>query len=458
MKNSLALKIILVLLYFCLVATPILIMIGGGSPRAEKETDAVSEASIIVEESNDTELFWIETSVIFGFIGLSMMGIQFVITARLKPIHKPFGSDKLYYFHHLISLLSFVLVIAHPLILALTFKEGFGIINIFNEPWGTKLGIISVIALIILISIVFIKKFAKINYTIWRLTHGLLAITVVTTALIHILLTGNYVDTLIEKIIWIAYSVICFSFMLNLRVIKPLKQLGNPYELIEKKNVTDEAFIIRIKTKNNKTVSFCPGQFAWLTVKSSPFFVSENPFSIASSSENPAIMEFGIKKVGDFTEKLSNAKTGETVYIDAPYGSFTMDRYPDANGLVFIAGGIGITPFVSMLRTMCDRGDKRDVILFYAHKCEELLIYKQEIEDMKKHLNLKTVYILEKISDDMDCEKGFFSREILKNTIEKRDMDFFICGPAVMMDNAEKILKQENIKSKNIHSERFDFM
>ena len=79
-------------------------------------------------------------------------------------------------------------------------------------------------------------------------------------------------------------------------------------------------------------------------------------------------LKFPLRVWENSQQDSSKLKPGEQIYLDGPYGSFNLDRFPKAERLVFIPGGIGVTPIMSMLRTMADRGDKRPILLFYCNR------------------------------------------------------------------------------------------
>ena len=110
---------------------------------------------------------------------------------------------------------------------------------------------------------------------------------------------------------------------------------------------------------------FSPGQFGWLTLWGSPFKITGHPFSFSSSAAAAdGRVEMTIRNLGDFTSEIHKVPVGQRVYLDGPYGAFTIGNPADMH--VLIAGGVGITPMMSMIRTLADRGDKRPVILLYG--------------------------------------------------------------------------------------------
>jgi predicted ferric reductase len=138
---------------------------------------------------------------------------------------------------------------------------------------------------------------------------------------------------------------------------------------------------------------FEPGQFAWITVGKSPFAITRHPFSISSSAEKTGRVAMSIKAAGDFTRKIGRLQPGAAAYLDGPYGAFTVDRH-NGPGFVFIGAGVGITPLMSMLRTMADRRDPRPCYLFFGNREWEGVAFREEIEELESRLNLEVVHVL----------------------------------------------------------------
>ncbi|MDQ3966209.1 MAG: hypothetical protein M3246_07145 [Actinomycetota bacterium] len=96
-------------------------------------------------------------------------------------------------------------------------------------------------------------------------------------------------------------------------------------------------------------------------------------------------MTLSIKASGDFTSKVATLKPGTTVYLDGPHGAFTVDRH-EGPGFVLIGAGVGVTPLMSILRTLADRGDVRPCYLFLNNRDWESITFREEIEELKSRL------------------------------------------------------------------------
>ena len=127
---------------------------------------------------------------------------------------------------------------------------------------------------------------------------------------------------------------------------------------------------------------------------------------------------------------------------------------------MLIAGGIGVTPMMNMIRTLADRGDKRPVILLYGSKDWELITFREELEALKERLNLSIVHVLADPPARWTGEQGFITAEMFKRHLAPlySDDEYFICGPDVMMDAIEKALRELGVPLSKYHSERYSFV
>ena len=430
------------LIYLLLVTAPLLVMILAPHPEGRE--------------------FWREFSVSLGFIGLALMALQFALTARFKWLKAPYGADIVYHFHRQISFVALVLILAHPLLLFIFSPDTLKLLLFWSAPWRARAALTAVLALLAVVGLSVWRKRLKIEYDRWRIWHGILAMAAVAFALVHMLLVGHYLDLPWKRILWVIYGVFWIGLLAYTRLIKPWMLLRRPYRVTRVQAERGSTWSLTVAPAGHPGFRFQPGQFAWITLRASPFADAEHPFSISSSAEQTGSLTFTIKALGDFSGSIKDIREGETVYVDGPYGSFSCDRHPHAEELIFIAGGVGITPLMSMLRSLAERGDTRPLTLLYANREWEQVTFREELGELSGRLNLKVVHVLEKPEPGWSGESGFINREILTRhlpDLRQRDrVEIFICGPGPMMDAVERQLDGLGAWAGDFHSERFNFV
>lgn len=404
--------------------------------------------------------FWWDLSMVLGFAATSMMAIMFFLTARFKRAALPFGVDILYYFHKHISLLLLIFILAHPLILIMSEPAVLEMLKpkLLNRYMAA--GIVSfIMTLFIMISSLWRKQLG-IHYDNWRYVHVFLAAAAFILALVHIEGVGNYIGTPAKRIAWGAIMSSCLLLQFYVRLVKPLALLRKPYKVAKVSEERGNAYTLEIAPEGHQGIRFLPGQFVWLTMWSSPFSMRGHPFSISSSPEQQGKLRFTIKELGDFTRRIKDAPRNLRVYIDGPYGAFSIDRHIDAPGYVFIAGGIGIAPIMSMLRTLADRNDSRNHVLFFAGGNLDKLTFYKELIELKNKLSLQIVFVVEKPGPGWQGETGFLTGDIFTRHLpeNKHELEYFICGPVPMIHLAEKGLHNLGVPLHHLHSELFDFV
>ena len=406
--------------------------------------------------------FWRELSVALGFAGLAMVMLQFVLTARFKAIKAPYGSDIVYYFHRQISVVAFALILVHPVLLFIFDPTTLRLLNLIQAPWRARAGVTALSALIALVVSSVWRKRLKIEYNRWRIGHGLFATAAVSLAMAHIVLAGHYINTPLKRALWIGYALFWIGLLVYVRVIKPIMMLKRPYAVRKVIEERGEAWTLTLDPVGHAGLRFMPGQFSWLTIGHSPLSDTEHPFSFSSSAADPTHLTFTIKALGDFTRTIKDLKPGQRVYVDGPFGAFSIDRHPQAERFAFIAGGIGITPIMSMLRTLADRQDRRPCLLIYANKTWAGITFRQEIEALKQRLNLQVVWVLSAPEADWQGERGRVTPSLLERYLPKTEkrhiQEIFICGPKPMMDAVENALVHLGVSMDDFHSERFDLV
>jgi predicted ferric reductase len=400
--------------------------------------------------------FLLEFSIALGFIGLTQIGLQFLLIARFRRVTAPYGIDIILRYHRQIAIVAIAAILLHPLLIVVENPARLKLLNPFGGTLASRFALVSVFALVATATASLLRERLRLNYERWRGMHVVLGVTAIGAAQAHASLAGLYINTQWKQAIWIAMATVMIGFVIYLRVFKPLWQRGYRWRVAEVRPEPGDTHTLVLEPVGHAGLRFAPGQFAWIKLARSPFTLEEHPFSFVSSAVRTDRLEFGIKALGDFSASIGDVPPGTRAFLDGPHGAFTIDRYA-AVGYVFIAGGIGITPFPSMLRTIADRGDPRPVTLIYADKRLEDVAYRAELEQLRGATNLEILYVLEEPPDDWDGERGLVTRELLERHLpqERFERYYMICGPPVMMDVVRAALLERGVAQSNIQLERF---
>ena len=254
-------------------------------------------------------------------------------------------------------------------------------------------------------------------------------------------------------------AVFWLGLLSYVRVFKPLFQLRRPYRVSEVRPERGDTVTLVMHPEGHTGWRFTPGQFGWLTLWGSPFKITAHPFSFSSSAEAPdGRVEMSIRNLGDFTQGMAQVPVGQRVYLDGPYGAFTIGNPADMH--VLVAGGIGITPMMSMVRTLADRGDKRPLVLLYGSRDWESITFREELEQLKARLDLTVVHVLSNPPPGWTGEQGRITADLFKRHLPPNydAHEYFICGPDPMMDAIETALDALQVPRSKYHSERYSFV
>lgn len=402
--------------------------------------------------------FWTEFSVALGFIGLAMMALQFVITARINRIDASYGIDILLQFHRFTSVAAFVMVLVHPGVLFVVQPETLRLLNFLEAPWRARMAVLGTLAFVALVVTTVWRKQLRIPYEPWRTSHTVLSVLAVGLGLGHALGVSHYLALFWKATLWVAMGLGALWLVIYVRIIKPWMMTQKPYLVEEVTPQRGNVWTLALRPWGHDGFSFQPGQFAWLTLGITPLSMREHPFSMSSNADHSGRVEFGIKALGDFTSTIQSIKPGTKAYLDGPYGVFTIDRYHDAAGFVLVAGGIGITPMISMLATAAERKDDRPYLLIYASQSWDDITFREELDALKAQMDLEIVHVLKKPPESWSGEQGYVDKELLARYIPKykATRQYFICATPKMMTQVERALHELDVPVTQVHMEHFN--
>ncbi|SHI53567.1 Ferredoxin-NADP reductase [Clostridium amylolyticum] len=230
-------------------------------------------------------------------------------------------------------------------------------------------------------------------------------------------------------------------------------------KVVEVYEVTKESKTIRLVSKNGYLPPFQAGQYINIFTIINGVRTSR-PYSISSSPKQRAFYEITVARiptgfVSDYF--LDNIKVGDEFEANGPAGTFHFNPVFHHKKSVFLAGGSGITPFMSMSREILESGMDREIYLIYGCRREELAIYHEELSQMaKNHSNFHYTLVISDSDAEFTGRKGFIDAKCIKEIVGDLDnCTFYMCGPQIMTDFCMKALKELKVKDRNIRREMF---
>lgn len=396
-----------------------------------------------------------------GFVGLSLMAMEFALISRIKAAAQPFGEDALQLFHNTMGVVALILILVHPTLLIISGYPANCWLNPFAScaNLATSTAALSLYAVILLVGSSLFRKQLRLRYEIWQVMHGLLAIFILVGAMFHIFIIGRFSETLLMEAMWLLYAIIVIGLILWYKIAKPILHWNRSWEMIENRKERGDAHTLVLKPVSHQGFTFEPGQYAWIKKGRTPFGVGQHPISFSSNGdvEPGGTITFTVKNLGDWSGKIvPNIQPGEKMFVDGPYGVLSADR-EQGMGYVLIAGGVGITPLYSICQTLAGREDVRPVLLFYGARDLESLTFREELDALTKQMNLQVIYVLSNPENGWEGETGFITADIMKRYLPKqyRRFVYMICGPEPLMDAMEKALPELGIPPEKVLSERF---
>jgi predicted ferric reductase len=413
---------------------------------------------ILVGPRSPERGFWVEFGVALGFIGLAMLCLQSVLTARYPKLSGAVGQDTMLQFHRQTGLVAFGFVLAHPVVLLLANSGYWEFLDPRVNFLRAVFLIFVVFALPALIVTSLWRETFHLPYQWWRLGHGALALMILAVGLVHITRVHHYLADPWKQAVWIAIGTASIGSILYVRALKPLRVRRYPYRVLDVSPAASRTWTLTLEPEHGTVLDFRAGQFAFLTLADTPFSLEQHPFSVASSADQRDRLEFAVKELGDYTDAIGATPVGQVGFVDGPYGSLHLPTDPTA-GILMIAGGIGISPIMSMLRTLRDRRHDAPVVVLYAADEIDDLAYDAELDDLARHLPLKVVRVLRHPPSEWNGERGLVDTALLERHLTSDDAATWhvvLCGPPPMMNIAERTLRDRGVPLHRIHSERFD--
>jgi len=206
--------------------------------------------------------------------------------------------------------------------------------------------------------------------------------------------------------------------------------------------------VFHIKTEKPQGISYLLGQAADLSINKPNWEKELRPFTFTSLPSD-GYLEFYIKSYPDHngvTEQIGKLNPNDTLFIGEVFGDI---HYKDEG--IFIAGGAGITPFISILKNLEKQSKLGNNKLIFANKTSDDIIERTFFNHLLGENFINVLSQEEKVG----CEYGYITKELIKSHMDNQNTYFYICGPPPMMDAVLKQLKELGILNTKIVKEQF---
>jgi predicted ferric reductase len=395
---------------------------------------------------------WIYPAKVGSHGALILMCWAFILATRFRWVERLFGGlDKVYKAHRHIGESAFFLIFLHPVFLAVAHADS--VSEFFRYLWfsGNWVRNTGLIAIGVFILLVVLSIYAKIAYHRWKRSHDFFGALLVLIVLHAVLSNGEIMQYPVLRVwhgTWVVLALAAYAYIqVFYRRFGPLYD----YNVESVEDVGDAITEVRLKPKG-RAMRPAPGQFIYVSFDADAVNNEPHPFSISSSPE-AAHLRLSIKRLGDWTQDVVQIKEGKSARVWGPYGHFTkLTLDQPLMPLVMIAGGIGITPFLSFVASEAFARRDGKSTLVYAIPDRSSAVYLEELRARENALPNLTLHV--HYSD----ESGYVDLAYLESVVQQPFIDclFLVCGPPALMDAIRALLADAGVRARQVTVEDFE--
>jgi predicted ferric reductase len=412
-------------------------------------------------------------AVVCALAGTCAFALNLVLGARLRVVEALFGGlDATYKAHRATGEVAFALLLGHVvLILASRATISTGTALDLLGPgagWTVFAGVLAFGAMTVSIVLTLFVRLGHEVFVYVQRSFGFIFIA----ASYHVFTTSGAkalspaLNAYVSVLATAGVAAFAYRSLLGNLLVR-----RRPYRVTEVNRLDDDVTEI-VMEPLERPLAFRPGQFLFVNFRSSvlaetfrPFELSLerqvfsiragevgnqfHPFSITSAPREQAL-RITVKAVGDYTRAMRRLEAGAKAVVEGPYGSFSSDAKPNGHQ-IWLAGGIGVTPFLSMARSL-DSGEGPAIDLYYCVEHEEEAHFLDELRAIADRRGDFRVVVVPRDT------AGFLTATRLAR--EHEDLvssDVLICGPPAMIESLRAQLEAEGVPGEQVHAEEFGF-
>ena len=418
------------------------------------------------------------TAEIISSTAMILMACALFLSTRPRFLEPIFGGlDKMYHAHKNAALAALLMIVAHFLVMPLgagdiitetgeeisvvpvtfltTFLAGLsvppGVLLVLGETLGLLAfaGLLLLVLLTVAPRLPLVGRFTRFSYSRWVKTHKFIGLFFI-MGFVHAITLESRVLTepVLFAYLTLAAAVGTGSYLYTELLAGLFKRRFRfLVQAVHRLNGTTLEVVLQ---PQGRRPPFTAGQFAFVSFPGERGLKEPHPFTVSSSPGEDQV-RFTIKASGDWTRHLNaNLEAGALARVDGCYGRFNYKTSGPEQ--VWVAGGIGVTPFLSWVRDFGD-GPDADVDMFYSVRSSDDLLFHDELTDADRiHDQFRYHPSISSVDGNLSVEQ---IAELCRGEIA--DKHVYLCGPPGMMAAMERGFKRLGVPGRNIHFEEFNF-
>lgn len=396
---------------------------------------------------------WAMLTDLTGLFALSAFVCTFVLVCRLRTLSGAAGITALLSAHRAVGVLAAGSVVLHIAVVIAADVDNVTLLTWIYAPPRARAATAATVALAGVIALGVLRRRVRQEYELWRWAHLVLSVAAVALSALHVQLVGQLVADPVMRWVLVALAAALVAGLVH----RALAARRSSEHVVREVRHDSDSVCTLVLDPLGAPLRFAPGQFAWLRLARGG---EEHPFTIASSSAGGGGCAFTVRSTGDFGTVLRNLPAGTPVWVDGPYGSCSLDLLPQpASGVAMIAAGVGITPMLSMVRTLADRHDPRPLLLVRAAGEPRELLFRHELDALARRLDLTVVEVLRHPPPGWTGATGDIGTPLLRAVLphpgQRSALDHFVCGSPGFVTSVTRSLLQLGVPEHRIHTEQF---
>ncbi len=381
--------------------------------------------------------------------------LQLPLAGRLRLIDRIFSLPGLMRQHHWHAWIIVLAVLVHPLCILL--PEGKLTVPLEMRYWPEWAGV----GLLAAVAVQFISSWWRrrlgMAFHFWMPTHRMLGVLITTLLIIHVLYVS---ETFIEAgrpRLGVQIAAVVTALVWMWVRTGWLRASGRPYRVACVAPASADCTRIELRPSKTNSLAYVPGQFVFVAFRSPQVSREPHVFTLSSTPSRPDTLQLTVRACGDWTRSVARLAIGDHAMIQGPFGRFSHLLTAPGRELILIAGGIGVTPMLSMLRFMSDQGDRRRITLLWSNRSRASMVYAEALDDLETRLTgLRRVHIFTQSAHAAE-HSGRLNRISLERYLGTcgRSAAIFLCGPPQMMRQVKSALIGLGFSARSIFTEAF---